>query len=186
MGAKTPGIMYIHETPGIEFDGSTVLVGHDGWADSRSGDFWNSQIALNDFFLIKDFDLESGKSIYTPEMKSKLEKMGDLSAQYADHVLPGLLKKYRRVIFLTHAPPFREASLHNGKICEDSSAPFFVNDVLGVTLKKLMGKHPENELLVLCGHTHCASTYRPLPNLTVLTAGATYGAPRAQRPLILD
>ena len=106
--ATTPGVMYIHETPGIELDPNTVLVGHDGWADSRSGDFLNSKMILMDFFHIKDFNLSMAryKEIFTPEMKKRLETMGDMSAEYAEQVLPGLLKKYRRVIFLTLFPHF--------------------------------------------------------------------------------
>jgi len=180
---RVPDIRYIHETEGIELKSDTVLVGHDGWADSRSGDFYQSELALNDFFLIDDIKVERARDIPKPETKAKLEALGDASAAYAKRVLPGLLAKYNKVIFLTHVPPFREASWHEGHITDDGGAPFFVNQALGESLVEIMKEHPDNELLVFCGHTHCKARYQAQHNLTVLTAGAAYGKPAPQTPI---
>jgi len=183
LSEKVEGISYIHETKGVELDKNTVLVGHDGWADSRSGKFWESPIVMRDFIEIEDFEIEGVTEIRHPLMKKKLEELGDESAKYAQEVLPQLLEDYDRVVFVTHVPPFRESSWYQGEICQDEGAPFFVNQVLGETLVKIMEKHPEKELLVLCGHTHSEAKYQPLPNLTVLTAGARYGKPAPQVPI---
>ena len=33
----------------------TCLIGHDGWADGRLGDFSGSKVLLNDYVEIKNF-----------------------------------------------------------------------------------------------------------------------------------
>jgi len=175
------GITYLHESTGIELTPETVLVGHDGWADSRSGDFWNSPVVLRDFFEIEDFEVlfevEGVTQLRCKIIKQKLEELGEDSAAYAKKIVPGLLKKYHQVIFVTHVPPFRESSWTQGAICGEDGAPFFVNHILGQALVEIMREHPDKKLLVLCGHTHWRAEYRPLHNLTVLTAAATYGKP---------
>lgn len=183
LGQRVDGLHYIHETEGIELEKDTVLVGHDGWADSRSGKFYESELVLSDFFLIEDIKVERAQDITKLETKAKLEALGDASAAYAKKVLPRLLTKYKKVIFLTHVPPFRDASWHEGKLSDDGDAPFLVNQALGESLVDVMKEHPDNELLVFCGHTHCRTTYQAQHNLTVLTAGAEYGAPAPQIPI---
>ncbi len=180
---ELPNITYVHETEGIELDPQTVLLGHDGWADGRAGNFAKSRMILKDFFLIEDLKVDSAKQIFTAEMKLRLENLGNASAIYAETVLPRVFKIYTRALFLTHAPPFREASRHKDAICDDQSAPFFVNQSLGDAFLKIMKQHPKNQLTVLCGHTHTATIYQPLGNLVILTAGAEYGDPKPQDPL---
>ena len=182
---STTSPLYVHKTSGIKLTPKTALAAHDGWCDGRSGTFFNSTIALNDFFYIEDFNVKQVEDIFTEQIFHQLNHLGNDSAAYAKDTLPNLFKEYQNVIFLTHVPPFRESSWYNGKIGDDGGAPFFVNQALGNALKEIMEEHPENNLTVLCGHTHHEARYQPLENLLVLTADAEYGNPRVQESVLV-
>jgi predicted MPP superfamily phosphohydrolase len=53
-------------------------------------------------------------------------------------------------------------------------------------LLEVMHAHPERQALVLCGHTHGGGEVSILPNLSVRTGGAVYGAPVVQGVLELE
>lgn len=38
----------------LQLDNNTLLIGQDGWADGRLGDYHNSRVALNDSRMIAD------------------------------------------------------------------------------------------------------------------------------------
>ena len=47
-------LVYLTQEGVIQLSPNTALVGHDGWADARLGDFDRSDILLNDYFLIEE------------------------------------------------------------------------------------------------------------------------------------
>ena len=47
-------LVYLSQAGVVELTPSTALVGHDGWADGRLGDFDGSDVILNDFLLIDE------------------------------------------------------------------------------------------------------------------------------------
>jgi 3',5'-cyclic AMP phosphodiesterase CpdA len=156
----------------VELTPDIALVGHDGWADGRAGDWDHSTVMLNDYVLIWD--------LVGLRMGDRLKRMQRLAAESADalaELLPRALARYRRVVVGTHVPPLREACWHDGKISDDNWLPHFTSIAMGDALMGAARAHPESELLVLCGHTHGAGVTRPLPNLEVRTGGAEYGAP---------
>lgn len=154
----------------------TALIGHDGWADGRSGDYANSPILMSDYLLVEELAGLSRRG-----RLEKLNTLGDAAAAYFDTLLPLALAQYRRVIAVTHPPPFPEAAWHEGKISTDEFLPHLVCTAVGQTLRGVMQRHPDHELLVLCGHTHGEGEVAILPNLSVLTGGAEYGQPEVQR-----
>ena len=44
-----------------------------------------------------------------------------------------------------------------------------------------MAEHADNQLTILCGHTHSPGECHPAPNVTILTGKAEYGHPGVQR-----
>lgn len=159
----------------------TALVGHDGWGDARFGNCDSTPVRLNDFVMIEEL------SGITPQVRrDRLRALGDEAAAYVRKVLPEALAARRKAIFLTHVPPFREACWHEGEISNDDWLPYFTCKAVGEALIEVMKGHPENDLTVLCGHTHGAGTAEVLPNLRVWTGGAEYGAPRIERVLEID
>jgi Icc-related predicted phosphoesterase len=91
-----------------------------------------------------------------------------------------------RLILLTHVPPFREACWYEGQISDDQWAPHFTCQAVGETIRQFMRRHPNKQLIVLCGHTHGGGCARPAPNVIVHTGAAQYGSPRVTQIIELD
>lgn len=154
----------------------TALVGVDGWADGRYGDFLASRIVLNDYRMIDELtDLNPAARL------AVLNRLGDEEAAKLRQLLESALSARRRVIVLTHVPPFAEAAWHEGRTSDDAWLPHFACKATGDALLTAADAHPARELLVLCGHTHGAGEVQMRPNLRVITGGAEYGHPAVQR-----
>jgi 3',5'-cyclic-AMP phosphodiesterase len=179
--ARSSLLHWLNQADVIELTPETGLIGHDGWADGRFGDYAGSDVLLNDFFLIGELiDLE-------PEARlERLQALGDEAADHFRKVLPEALGRFRRVIALTHVPPFREACWHQGQISGDAWLPHFSCKAVGDALVDVMSDHPDRELIVLCGHTHSPGEARILPNLRVFTGAAEYGRPGIESRIVLD
>lgn len=171
----SPRLLWLPSAGVVELTSDTGLVGHDGWADGRFGDYAGSEIVLNDYFLIEEL-----AGLDPSERLGMLHALADEAANYLRSVLPEALRRYQRVIVLTHVPPFREACLHQGQIAGDDWLPHFASQAVGLALREAMEASPEREMTVLCGHTHAPATVQILPNLRVLTGGAEYGRPALQ------
>lgn len=159
----------------IALSRDTCLVGHDGWADGRFGDYAGSKVILNDYLKIHDF-LQVGPG----GRLDLLNSLGDDAAVHFRTVLPEALAAFRHVLVLTHVPPFRQACWHEGNISADDWLPHFSCRAVGEALREAMRLRPDRQMTVLCGHTHSSGQTRILPNLLVKTGGADYGLPVVQ------
>ncbi|MBI4853515.1 MAG: metallophosphoesterase [Acidobacteria bacterium] len=160
---------------------TTCLVGHDGWGDGRFGNYLNTPVFLNDFLLISDLISSNSQ-----ELIKKLNQLGDEAANYLAKVLPKALSEYKKVILITHVPPFKETCWHRGEISDENYLPFFSCKAVGEVLYKFMCEYTEKEMLVLCGHTHGVGQAQILPNLLVKTGGAIYGKPELQEIITVE
>lgn len=163
----------------IELSPITGLVGHDGWADGRYGNYHTSPLILNDYVLIEELHLPRAQDRFL-----KLNELGDQAAAHFHKVLPPALEKYQQVIVVTHVPPFARAALNDGKPSADYELPHYANRAAGEVLIDLARQHPRKQIIVLCGHTHSACDLRILPNLRVVVGPAEYHKPAIQ-PLVL-
>jgi 3',5'-cyclic AMP phosphodiesterase CpdA len=152
------------------------LIGHDGWADGRFGDYLGSDVFLSDYALIEEL-----AGHYHLDRRPMLQRLGDEAAAQVRELLPKALARYEHVILLTHVPPFREACWHDGHLSDDNWLPHFACKAMGDVILEIMQQHPSSKLTVLCGHTHGEGETRPLDNVEVLTGGAVYGAPAITR-----
>ena len=156
-------LIWLNEVDYIALTDETAMVGHDSWADGRIGDFFGSTVELNDFHLINELRL-------VPK-KERIEAMQTLADQAVEHfkkVLPLALENYQKSIVLTHVPPFKDATWHEGETSGDDWLPFFSCKVVGDVLKEIMRQHLSCEMTVLCGHCHSSGECEILPNLKVL------------------
>jgi predicted phosphohydrolase len=174
-------LRYLPALDFVELTPTTALVGHDGWADARLGDFAGSDVWLNDYLLIKEITTRN-KEVLGP----RLERLGDEAAAHFRRVLPPALAKYRHLLVVTHVPPFKEACWYEGRISGDYWLPHFTCKAVGDVLCEFMQVHPDCTMTVVCGHTHGRGEARILENLTVLTGGSTYGQPEVQRVLEVE
>ncbi|MCE9544886.1 MAG: metallophosphoesterase [Planctomycetia bacterium] len=152
------------------------LIGHDGWADVRVGDYERSLVMMNDYRLIAEL-----ANCSKQERLPKLRALGDEAAEHIRQVLPAALAENEHVLLLTHVPPLLAACWYDGRTSDEEWSPHFTCLAVGEACLEIMAGHPERKLTVLCGHTHSPGTCQPLPNMTVLTGGAEYGQPAVQR-----
>ena len=176
-------LVYLNTAGVVELTPTAALVGHDGWGDARLGDYHGSDVLLNDFFLIDELRryCEPPMIVDRPRLEQALQALGDEAADHFRHVLSEAFQTHRRVVAVTHVPPFREAAWHQGKYSDDDWLPFFACKAVGDCLLDIMRSHPDRELLVLCGHTHGAGQAQLLDNLKILTGAAEYSAPAVQQ-----
>lgn len=174
--ARRPQLVYLTHSDAIELGPRTALVGHDGWADGRLGDYLRSLVMMLDYSLIGEFaGLDKERRWHL------MQALADQAAAETRPKLEAALAKFEHVYFLTHIPPFREACWHEGKISGNEWLPHFTSKAMGDMLVSVMEAHAARQLTVLCGHTHGAGEARIRDNLLVLTGGATYGLPVVQR-----
>jgi 3',5'-cyclic AMP phosphodiesterase CpdA len=178
---RSPWLRWLPAVDVVPLTSDTALVGHDGWADGRAGDFAGSPVMLNDHRLIEDV-------AFLPKatLAARLAALGDEAAAHLDRVLPLALGRFAHVVVLTHVPPFVESCWHEGSISGPHWLPHFTCVAVGAVLRRQMQLHRHRQMTVLCGHTHGDGVAEILPNLRVITGGAAYGQPRAQEPLVVS
>lgn len=163
----------------IPLSPEAFIVGEDGWADGRYGDYFNSPIRLNDSRMIADLFQHSILGKFA--LLGKMQKLADEDAQHLYEKLIFAAKlNPRKILVVTHIPPFKEAALYEGEISDDDHLPFFSSKATGDVLIKFSQEHPSIEILVLCGHTHSEAHYAPLDNLMVYVGKAEYQQPMVQ------
>jgi len=166
---------------GMQFlENDTILLGQDGWADGCFGDYQNSRVALNDSRMIADLFQEKilGKS----QLLEKMQQLADIDAKQLQHDLEiAVGKNPKKIIILTHVPPFREACFYNGKMSDDDWLPFFSSKIMGDVLLQAASDNVAIEFSVFCGHTHGEAHYKPLNNLAINVGGAEYHQPVIQK-----
>ncbi len=166
-------LKYLPDAGVIPLTASTGLVGHDGWGDSRYGNYATSPVKLNDHVLIKELT-----GLTPSKLEQQLLRLGDEAATYLRKTLPLAFDRYRQVILLTHVPPFRESCWYQGQVSNNEWLPFFACQAVGEVLRETMEARPHCQLTVYCGHTHNSGTAHVLPNLTIFTGAAEYGVPQ--------
>jgi predicted MPP superfamily phosphohydrolase len=179
--ATRPNLRYLSDAGVVGLTDRHGLVGHDGWADARIGDYERSMIMMNDYKLIDEL------AGFTKQQRwPLLQSLGDEAARVIRQVLPEALDRYESVYLLTHVPPLREACWHNGRISDDEWAPHFTCKAVGDAVLEIMPDYPQRQLTVLCGHTHGSGEAHPLPNVWIFTGPAVYGFPTVDRVLVVE
>lgn len=169
-------LRYLPAVGVVPLAANTALVGHDSWADGRLGDFFQSEVALNDYVLIRELRNLSKRRRY-----AKLNALGDEAADFLGNRVCEALAGWSNILVLTHVPPFREACWHEAQTANDHYLPHFACRAVGDRLRAVMRDHPDKVMTVLCGHTHSPGSSLILDNLAVHTGGARYGEPQLQR-----
>lgn len=161
----------------------TAVVGHSSWYDGRLGDRGpRNRVSLTDFSAVGDLaPIAWSRHL----LFDRLGALGDEAAAAFAAVLPRALADQRRLIAVTHVPPFAELCRWAGQPSDPDYLPFFSCHAVGECLRGIMAERPDREMLVLSGHTHERAEAWILPNLLARNAAATYGQPSFER-LSLD
>lgn len=166
-----------------KLDNNTLLIGQDGWADGRLGDYQNSRVVLNDSRMIADLFREKILGKY--QLLEKMQQLADADAVKLQNNLKQVVSQNpKKIIVLTHVPPFKEACLHEGKISGDDWLPYFSSKVIGDVFTAVAEQNPEIEFLVLCGHTHSEANVC-YDNLAIEVGKAEYCRPEIQKIILV-
>lgn len=152
------------------------LVGAGGWGDARAGG-GARPVALNDEEVVA----ELAEAWAQERLDEWLGGLGEEAAMALAFSLEGVPAGARRVLVLTHVPPFPGAAWHRGAPSEPAFQQRFCWMQGGEVLATFAASRPEVEVVVLCGHTHGGGFLRVASNLAVVTAPAEYGTPRLTR-----
>ncbi len=181
-GRRSHQIYALELSPGIRLGlhGEIGLVGHGCWGDTRSGDYWNSNLhnKMSDFLRdgISDF-----KHLNLTQRKELLMKLGDDAAAHLKKGCIALASdNCRHVVVLTHVPPFAESSFYEGRVSA-RGLPYFCCQAAGTVLEEVARQFPEVRFTVLSGHSHEEARLEVLPNLTALVRKAEYYEPSFDR-----
>jgi Icc protein len=178
-----PNLIWLEDIPPIELAPSGVgLLGNMGWFDGVHGDALGSNVVMNDFESIADLRPFYHRLTWDVPgcRQDMIDRLGDIAdgmACDAKGWLNEACKKYKKIVFATHFPPFKEACWHEGAVSDKNWLPWFTSAAMGKALDEVAAANPETRILVLCGHTHSPGVYRRAENLMVVTGKAVYGAP---------
>jgi predicted MPP superfamily phosphohydrolase len=178
---NTSALHYLTYSGCISLNTNVVLIGHDGWADGQAGNFFQSKVFLQDYDLIDEL-----KNCSQVELFSRLTDLGAEAAEYLSRSLEKAFQHGKKIILLTHVPPFVEACLYNHQIGNDNWTPHFVALQVGRSLQKIMTAHPDKELLILSGHTHCGADVIIQNNIRVVVGERPANKPVISGCILID
>lgn len=181
---QEPLLVWLATAGPILLEKNIYLLGQDGWADGRFGDYYNSSIIMNDSRMIEDLFRKNclGKT----ELLEKMQELADNDAQQLKENLRAAITEHaERMIVVTHVPPFRENTLLGEKRNTIDFLPFYTSKATGEVLIAMAEEYPQLDFLVLCGHIHSETNYQPRHNLMVKTGQAEYYNPAIQTILTL-
>jgi len=170
----------------IKLDRKTLLLGHDGFYDGQCGLGPGTDLGMSDFRMGKGItDLAQQLAWGSSHLFDMLLTLAQASADHIEkQIRQHVQAPIKRVLILTHVPPFHEASYFRGKPSNARSAPFYVNKVLGDMLRKVVSDYPMVEFEVFAGHTHGKKHYQAEENLNVFVGSARYARqPSFQTPI---
>src|SRR5262249_37517976 len=145
------------------------------WGDGCLGNFTGSPVELTDWKQVDDL-----KFLDKTTRLKKLRNLGLESGDLLKKLLDEALAKYRRVLVLTHVPPFRESCFSDGRIAHADWLPWNTCRAVGDALLAAAEKHSEKQIAVYCGHPRGGGTAKLRSNLMVHTGTAETGKPLIQ------
>lgn len=146
----------------------TCVIGTESWYDGRSGNLVLTPFGMNDFRLISDLVCPS-----RIETIKAFQDRADSALEHLKALLEVAVKKYKKIIILSHPVPFGVLDVKKGEL-----SPFYVWYDAGKYIADFSSEHKEIDFLWLCGHTHASSSFKYDQNLRVYALGAEYGYPK--------
>lgn len=172
-------LIWLGEPEIVALSDDVVLLGHDGWADARYGDFDHSLVSLNDSRLIAE--LYQAFLLNKSALKSEMQKLADEDAAILQQTLAKAINvNIKKIIIATHVPPFPECSWQKDHPNDEDWLPYFSSKTMGDVIMAVAKKHNDIHFLVLCGHTHTAASVKFFDNLEIKAGGAQYYQPDIQ------
>ena len=81
-------LVYMTARSVVELTANTALIGHDGWADARLGNFDASDVILNDYWLIQELHHWTNPwELDKDSLREALQRLADEAASHFERVL---------------------------------------------------------------------------------------------------
>jgi predicted phosphohydrolase len=177
--SKNNRITWLGKPEIIRLNKYTALVGQDGWADARYGDFDRSPVSLNDSHLISE--LFQAFLLSKSALKNEMQKLADKDSEVLFKTLTdAITANIKKMIIATHVPPFTECCWYKDMPSDKDWLPYFSSKATGDAISIFAKENKNIDFLVLCGHTHTGSTVKVEKNLEVRTGLAEYYRPKLQ------
>lgn len=183
---KYSNLHWLNESGFVKLSDKTALIGNSLWCDWKAGDWRASNVWLADYELIEDLKVYCmgawGPVYYSGELRCKLHQIAaDLTGQLKKDLEAAIAAGYKKIIAITHVPPFWKGSFHQGKVQDADWAVHFVCKTAGDMLESVMSKNPDCHLDVWSGHTHGYGEVDILSNLHAVNGAAVYKKPKPQK-----
>jgi hypothetical protein len=179
---------WMPEAGPVELEKGVFITGVDGLYDGKEGAGSGTDLGMTDFYPHHGImDLAQQLALGTHFLFEKLDELAHSSTSLLEQQLEtAVARRARRVLILTHVPPFLGASRFRGRPSDPRSAPFYVNKTMGNMLLHFCGRHPGVEFELFAGHTHGKCVYQAATNLVVRVGGARYSRqPQFQEQVVL-
>lgn len=182
--SKSKNLRYLtSEENEIQISPGFSIVGHDGWYDAYYGRPFSAGLVMSDWLQIKDFSAHlhpiAGGSTIDPHGIVGVAREASFNA--AEAVLERARKaalNSKRVVIVTHVPPFPEVHAQGGKGNNDASIPWYTSKFMGEAITRVAEENPGVGFTVLCGHTHYKAKFLNGKNIECFVGGSEYGEPR--------
>lgn len=171
---------WIEEAGVVNLEDDACLIGVDGWGDGLLGDPLRSRVLLNDWDLIEEFSVKNAIHDKSARMEI-LRKLGKQAAHEIRASLVKALPKFSKILLMTHVPPWKEATWHEGEFSNDDWLPWFSCKAVGDVIVEEVAKHPGKKVTILCGHTHGVGYSKINDQIEAYTGGAKYRSPEVQK-----
>jgi predicted phosphodiesterase len=157
-----------------------ALVGHDGWYDGMYSDYFASSLDMTDYHVIAEL---RGSFSRRPDQFDMIKQLAMQGASHFAKYVTEAFETHDTVYFATHVPPFRENSRAPDRTLSDKHwLPHMSSKIMGdMILDVMVGMPPEQNLVVMSGHTHTDWTHEPTPNIKSITGSARYSKPAVYR-----
>lgn len=142
-------LIWLNESKVVKLTDDAVLIGQDGWADARYGDFDHSLASLNDSRVIAE--LYQAFLLNKSALKTEMQKLADNDATSLQKTLSDAVNaNIKKMVIATHIPPFPECSWHKDKPSDENWLPYFASKATGDVVSDFAQNHPDIQFLVLC------------------------------------
>ena len=140
------------------------LIGDDGWADARLGNYEQSLIMMNDYRLIAELAPLSKEDRWP-----KLQELGDQAAAHVRRLLPQALAAISGSFSPRTSRPCARPAGTKGNFPTTNGCPISLAKPSAIRFWKSCATNPTKQLTVYCGHTHSPGICQPLSNVTIHT-----------------
>lgn len=149
-----------------------AVVGQSGWFDSILDPKYEMALGETARLACCTFDPRDliREKMVAQSRQEALQAYRKIEASYQQGA--------RKVVLLTHAPPYKLASWFQGKHSDPGWLGIMTSYHMGRVIDRAVTENPDLEVVVLCGHTHSPGEYHRGPRIKVLTGPAQYSAPQ--------